>query len=1459
MRRAGKNRRARAFIGAGGAANCPSVKSVTDSATTAPPPAVAGGGCCAADVVARLTGAAAWQFDPVRRSVHWSAPFAAWVGAAPGPATLEATLALLHEDGRERLELLIQRTLAQGLAFDCVLPLAQPREQAPALRLRGERLVQEGAAIVLVVAAPAGAEAAGRPAPAMPEPQQRRVAQQLALVTAANAIGVWEIDADNGAVSWNAQMLALYGIGAVEAPRQPALWLERHVLPEDHERLLRSTRLPPASDHAWGQLPTRRVEHRIVRGDGQVRWVESQSALVIDDDGRRRLIGTSRDITERKQAEQQLRMALQRLEMATDWTGIGVFLRDPVTGEGYWSAQMYQLLGLPPEASPPPFAAVAARLHADDRAAYLSHWADMEDPGVLVYPETPVRAVAADGSLRWLAIRGQRVVNAAGGEGRVAGVMIDITERMRSEQRAQEIADWLQLASHAGRIGIIERNLDDGASFWNPTAFELFGLPVAPDGPAGDDLLRIVYPDDVPLLREKLQQAVGSDEVVEFEARALLPDAATRWLRVRLWAERRADGRPWRLLATLVDINESREATQRLAVALQRLQLATEAGGIGIWERSLDGGTENWNATMFALFEVDPPTAPALAEIDARIHPADRDGLRAWWQAIRDGAPPQECEARLRLADDSWRYLVLRGQVERDADGRPLRAIGTCIDASANRQAQLARQIAAERLALAQRTAGIGLWEYDPCSDELRIDETMRANIGVGAADAPVTGAAYETLVHPDDRESLRQAYASAFASTAAEWRCDYRLIRPDGALRYIEARFAIERDAGGRPLNLLGTQIDVTHLRQTEQERSALIERLQLASRTVRMGIWERRVPELREDWDAQMYEIYGIEPGREMARPDWLAHVHPDDRAEVERQADRREREFGGGHLSYRIVREDGEVRHVEDHLRIEREPDGRVTRMLGVHVDVSAQRRLQIERDEVLTRLQMATEAVGFGIYDWQPQIGHSKWNDKMYELLGHTRESFADRVWTQAIHPDDRPRMKDVLRHVLDEAGTFAFEYRTLWPDGTVRWIATRGRVQRDAAGRARQVTGVHWDITENRLAESALRAKEMAERASAAKSEFLSRMSHELRTPLNAILGFTQLLEIDPRQPLTPPQQERVDHIKTAGWHLLALINEVLELSRIEAGATRFEHSPVAVLPLVDTCIALMRTDADRRGIALESRAQLPATAWADPLRLKQVLLNLLSNAVKYNRDGGRVTVSVGGDAAQVRITVADTGRGLSASQLDKLYQPFNRLGLESAPIEGTGIGLTITLKLVEQMGGQLEVSSEPGIGSEFTVTLPATPASTEAPAGTGAPQTPAPAGATCGTVLYVEDNEVNRGLMQSLLQERPGLRLLLAADGAQGLALAASEAPDLILLDLRLPDTSGIALLRQLRAQASTARVPCFAVSANALPAEIDEALAAGFDDYLTKPLSMTETLGRIDRALAASDRAPSA
>ncbi|MFN7121282.1 MAG: ATP-binding protein [Hydrogenophaga sp.] len=377
----------------------------------------------------------------------------------------------------------------------------------------------------------------------------------------------------------------------------------------------------------------------------------------------------------------------------------------------------------------------------------------------------------------------------------------------------------------------------------------------------------------------------------------------------------------------------------------------------------------------------------------------------------------------------------------------------------------------------------------------------------------------------------------------------------------------------------------------------------------------------------------------------------------------------------------------------------------------------------------------------------------------------------------------------------------------------------------------------------------------AEKANLAKSDFLSSMSHELRTPLNAILGFAQLMESGTPAP-TPTQKRSIDQILKAGWYLLELINEILDLALIESGKLSLSVEPVSLQEVLMECRSMVESQARRRSIGM-AFPRLPAQSYvkADRTRLKQVLINLLFNAIKYNQPSGHVSVECAElTPGTLRISVRDTGAGLSPEQVSQLFQPFNRLGQEGGKEEGTGIGLVVTQRLVALMGGEIGADSTQGVGSVFWVEM----ALASAPGlsleiTTEEPRVEVAEGAAMQTVLYVEDNPANLELVEQIIARRANLRLLGAADASLGIEFARVYRPEVILMDINLPGMSGLDAMKVLRGDPATAHIPIIALSANAVPRDIERGLEAGFFNYITKPIKVGQLMDAIDAALVAS------
>ena len=533
------------------------------------------------------------------------------------------------------------------------------------------------------------------------------------------------------------------------------------------------------------------------------------------------------------------------------------------------------------------------------------------------------------------------------------------------------------------------------------------------------------------------------------------------------------------------------------------------------------------------------------------------------------------------------------------------------------------------------------------------------------------------------------------------------------------------------------------------------------------------------------------------------------------------------------------------------------------VGVLTDAFNQMLAQIQSQDTALRenenkLAQAQAIAHLGYWERDLITDRLMWSSETNRVFGLSPEEDVNNFarFQELIYPEDRDMVMQAIGVALRGGPRYEVEYRVVWPSGEVRFVYSQGDVILDEADQPRRMFGTVQDVTERKLVDE-------VKRASKAKSEFLSRMSHELRTPLNAILGFGQLLE---RQKPTEVQRKRVGYILSAGKHLLDLINEVLDISRIEAGRMQLSLEPVCVADALEETLDLMRPLATERSIQLSASADIDAGVHvlADRQRFKQVLVNLLNNAVKYTPFFGGVAVSyhVPGNE-KVRVLVSDTGPGIPAEKLARLFTPFERLGAEQSSIEGTGLGLALSQRLMDAMGGSIGVESAVGKGSTFWIELPLAKSPLERfprdGAANGARQPSSEPASR--SILYIEDNLSNLALIEQMLAERPGTALLTCMQGKVGLDLARQHTPDLILLDLHLPDLPGWDVLSQLKADSTTRHIPVVVISADAAKRQMNRLMSAGAAHYLTKPLDVNKFFQVLDETngIDSAEQSPAA
>lgn len=898
------------------------------------------------------------------------------------------------------------------------------------------------------------------------------------------------------------------------------------------------------------------------------------------------------------------------------------------------------------------------------------------------------------------------------------------------------------------------------------------------------------------------------------------------------------------------NITERKLAEQAAETAKARLNRGQQFANIGTWEWNIVTGDLIWTdriAPLFGYHEGDLETS--YDNFLGAVHPEDRQAVIDAVDACVAHDAPYDIEHRVVWPDGTVRWLLERGAVVRDTEGRALRMLGVVQDIDDRKCAETALAEREQQLLEAQGLASLGNWRLNLISGELSWSDEVYRIFGYEPGSMAPSLEAFQAAVHPDDRQLVRDSELEAEKTGRHD--VIHRIIRPDGSIRHVHELAQAETDAEGSLVRLSGTVQDVTDRVETEQRFSFAVE-------GAGDGVWDWDVKTGRMTLSGHYELMLGYQPGElEPSIEVWKTSIHPDDRERAQQWLlEYLEGRRDAFHVEMRLRCKDGTYKWVLCRgTVVQRDAGDEPVRLVGIHSDIdvrkAAEETLQIFKHVVNSVLdgvlvidpegviQLASPAAAaiFG-HDQQAMVGNNV-SMLMPEPVRSSHDAYLQRyLATREAH---------IINRQVEVTGQRA--------DGAE--FPMEVSVSELDIGEGTYFVGLLRDISARKQAEEELvTARVEADRANQAKSEFLSSMSHELRTPMNAILGFGQLLEYD--DSLGQEPRENVHEILRAGKHLLELINEVLDLAKVESGKIELSMEPVELCPVIQECLSLVGTTADKRDIHLRHRGVEGARVRADHTRLRQVLLNLLSNAIKYNREGGTVTLEVQREGdARLHIRVTDTGKGIPEHKLTELFQPFSRLDAENSEIEGTGIGLTITRRIVEAMGGSVGVQSEVGVGSTFWLELsldePVSQTSAERVA--SAPVVEA-AGRErpedqCRTVLYIEDNPANIRLMEQIVGQLPQVHLLTAHTAALGIELALTRRPDLILLDINLPGMDGYWVLEAFKAEAGLELTPVIAITANATPRDIERGMAAGFVDYLTKPLDVEQFLGAVQRYLA--------
>ncbi|MDQ7248891.1 PAS domain-containing protein [Dongia sedimenti] len=955
------------------------------------------------------------------------------------------------------------------------------------------------------------------------------------------------------------------------------------------------------------------------------------------------------------------------------------------------------------------------------------------------HPWLAILAIAVSGVLAAAFINRQH-----GGRARAAAIELERQSMMlRQAHRIAQLCYW-QWRPHTGR----RHEESDGDYVYTDDTEELFGHDAETMAAAGGDYWELIaHPDDRESARARFLQFLRDDTPVHVqEYRINHPKRGERYIRECAEKTLDAAGRLIGIAGTLQDVTDAHRTQQALREGEAKLRRGFRMAKLGHWSFEPnrprpEGGTGvyTYSDQVWEIYGISGDELDASGEnfYETYIHPDDRAQLKAQNESfLRDDRASYTHEYRFLKRDGKIAYIHESAEKIRDEANRVVQIVGTIQDVTEQRLADIALRESEAKLKLGYRIAKMGHWSFDP---NARPGELAKAPytwsdeaaeiFGVPAAELNQSGGTfYDRYVHRDDRDDLKKLDAEFLGGDLPSYVQEYRVVLPDGSLRYVLESAEKRLDAAGRLVQVDGIVQDVTGLRRSALSMRRVERQMRRAYRLAKLGYWYWESTDgSSEDVNhsqlsEEICEIFGADR-EELHWDDGKAFcehfVHPDDREMVLHVF----AEFDQGlidnyTMSYRVTHPSGEIRHVRSVSERIRDEHGRPLYGIGIIQDLTEVKTAEatLRRSEYqLRRAQRVAR-----LYCWHteedPQgprrivFDHEFYTEILQRVPEPPISGLVDFI-ERFVHPDDRLRTLPIgTAFAREEIDSYSLEYRMLRPDGSVIYIRSAGERMRDTDGNTLQLFGALQDVTDLKQHEQELiETKNEAELANRSKSEFLTNMSHELRTPLNAIIGFSQVI----RDQLFGSDQARyVDYardIHKSGQHLLDIINDILDVSKLEAGKHVLYEQEMALGEIVEVCLNISKARAAEGAVKLSAYGfdSLPLV-WAEERGMKQVLLNLLSNAVKFTPRNG--SVSVAGRVTQsgeVEIAVTDTGRGIPPDVLPHLFRPF-RQGDNSISRDfgGSGLGLAISRRLIELHGGRIEVESELGRGTTVTITLP---------------------------------------------------------------------------------------------------------------------------------------------------------
>ncbi|MBN8808678.1 MAG: PAS domain S-box protein [Sphingomonas sp.] len=1029
-------------------------------------------------------------------------------------------------------------------------------------------------------------------------------------------------------------------------------------------------------------------------------------------------------------------------------------------------------------------------------------------------------------------------------------------ERVRlAHERAAADRRYRRILEQSREV-IFETDVEGRWTYLNPAWAELTGQD--PAVALGSSFLETVEPDDRDAVLARLAELYRGDveECVQ-ELRFRNLDGDVRWASVRSRVMVDEHGAITGTYGNIHDVTDRRAADDARIDSERRYRLLADNSNDMIVRLSLQGVRRYVSPASYNLLGYTPDEMVGEPAAGA-LHPDDRAIAVATCNSLLDGVENPMCIYRQRRKDGSYVWLEASYRLIRDADGAPDELIATVRDVSRRETAELERLTATNQLSeanrlllMAEEMSRVGHWRVDIASGSVFWSDVVCAIHAKPSGYAPRLDAAIE-FYHPDDRARVQAAVDDA-VTTGKHFAFTARLLRDDGSVRHIVSSGRAETGPDGSVIGLFGVIQDVTEahdadaaLQETGRQLRDSNRMLTMAEAVGKLGHWRIDYATGAILWSDEVYRIYGLPADTIPTADTALAAYHPDDVAAV-REAVAHAREHQVGYTSQaRLVRGDGATVHIVTRAEVEVDTAGTPTALFGIVQDVSERVAAQAELADNEARFRLLTEQAS-DVISLHDVAGNCLFMSPSVEtILGYSPVWMRGRRLQSLVVADDRAVIArligDLTQRARGDVATARFRLKR--QDGALVWIEAAARIA-EYSHRPRIVV-VSRDVSDQVRAEADLAAaRDRAEDAVKAKTSFLANMSHEIRTPMNGVVGFTELMLAGE---LSDEQRRRTEMIAESGRAMMRLLNDILDLSKVEAGQMVISEEPFDLAHTLDACVKLVGPALEKKGLRgrCDLAPDLPDRVCGDALRLRQIVLNLLGNAVKFTKYG---TVTLRASRAQgdtIVIAVEDTGIGIAPDRQQAVFDQFVQAdGSIAARFGGSGLGLAISARLARLMDGDLRLESEEGRGTTFFLSVPLRPAPEQAAMLAQPTPTivPVQRTSTRPCVLVAEDHDVNRLLMTEML-DRIGYDCELAHDGAEAVAMVAAgtQRYSVVLMDMRMPGIDGVEATRRIRASGVDApSLPIVALTANAYADDIAACLDAGMQSHLAKPVSLED------------------